>query len=612
MNAIKTFLSKHLLFLGVFLLTFKTIVVSLVGFSLPFQTVTDYFLLLLAPLGSILLLLGCSFFFSRNVRPLVFLVVYVLCTALLIGNLLYYRFYIDFLTASVFMQFSNVGGLGSSTVELFSPYDLLLIIDVLLFTWFLVDAKKQRISIKRPKRKVYGITATSLFVASLGISHLQNPYLLHTDYARDQLVSSIGIYNYQVVNLVHSVRAPAKEMFANQSIASEVTAGMEEPSAPDREVFGMAAGKNVILISLESTQQFVINKTIDGEELTPFLNEFIKESFYFPNIYDQTAQGKSSDMEFMLDTGFYPLSSGSAFVRRYTNTYKSIPSLLESKSYTSAVFHANDATFWNRELMYDALGYHHFFSKEYYDISDELSVNYGLKDKPFFEQSIPLLQKIEQPFMAKFITLTNHFPFLLDEEDQLIEPGNTGVGVVDRYLTTVRYQDAAVEQFVSRLKEEGLYENTMFVLYGDHYGISRQYENGVHNLLNQEETTLSHIDLQKIPLIIHIPGQTGQTIKTEGGQIDIHSTLLHLLGLSTEDNLTFSHDLFTRSAEVPVIFRDGRFVSHEYVYADHSCIERSSGNIVDDASCAVDQELVREQLNLSDEFLLGDLLRFID
>ncbi|WP_353626035.1 LTA synthase family protein [Bacillus sp. JCM 19041] len=559
-----------------------------------------------------MLFLGCSFFFSKNVRTVVFLIVYVLCTALLIGNLLYYRFYIDFLTASVFMQFSNVGGLGSSTVELFSPFDLLLIIDVLIFTWFVIVAKKQRISIKRPKRKVYGITATALFAASLGISHLQNPYLLHTDYARDQLVSSLGIYNYQVINLVHSLRAPAKEMLANQSVASEVTADMEEPAPPDLDVFGMATGKNVILISLESTQQFVINETIDGEELTPFLNDLIKESFYFPNIYDQTAQGKSSDMEFMLDTGFYPLSSGSAFVRRYTNTYKSIPSLLKEESYTSAAFHANDATFWNRELMYDALGYDRFFSKEYYDVTDELSVNYGLKDKPFFEQSIPLLQKIEQPYMAKFITLTNHFPFLLDEEDQLIEPGDTGVGVVDRYLATVRYQDAAVEQFITQLKEEGLYENTMFVLYGDHYGISRQYESGVHTLLDQAETTLSHIDLQKIPLVIHIPGQTGQTIETEGGQIDIHSTLLHLLGLSTEDNLTFSHDLFTRSAEVPVIFRDGRFVSNDYVYADHTCFERSSGDIVDDASCAADQELVREQLNLSDEFLLGDLLRFID
>ncbi|GAF12620.1 lipoteichoic acid primase LtaP [Bacillus sp. JCM 19045] len=613
MNAIKLFLSENLIILGVLILWIKTIAVSLIGFSLPLQSWLDWFLLLIGPLGTLMLLLGISFFFKNHVRPIVFLTIHILCTALLIGNLLYYRFYIDFLTASVFLQFNNVGGLGSSTLELFSPYDLLLLIDVLVFTWFVIVVKRDKMRVKRPNKKAYRLGLVGLLLTSIGLSHLQNPYLLHTDYARDQLVSSLGIYNYQAINLVHSLRAPAKELFANQTVASEVTADMVEPPAPNMEVFGLAEGMNIALISLESTQQFVVDKEIDGAPLTPFLNELIKESFYFPNIYDQTAQGKSSDMEFMLDTGFYPLSSGSAFVRRYTNTYESIPQLLENHGdYTSAAFHANDASFWNRELMYEALGYDLFFSKDEYEVTDELSVNYGLKDKPFFDQSIPLLKSVNEPYMAKFITLTNHFPFLLDEEDQLIEQPDTGVSVVDRYTTTVRYQDAAIEQFFDTLKDEGMYENTMFVLYGDHYGISRQYESGVHTLLNQEETTLTHIDLQKIPLVIHIPGQEGQTIETEGGQIDIHTTLLHLLGVSTDNNLTFSYDLFTRPADMPIIFRDGHFVSNDYVYADHACFDRSSGDQVSDDLCFSDQQVVREQLELSDEFLLGDLLRFID
>lgn len=613
MNKLKSFLSEKLILTSVLILWIKTIAVSLIGFSLPIQSWLDWFLLLIGPLGTLMLLLGFSFFFKKQVRPVVFLIIYILCTALLIGNLLYYRFYIDFLTASVFLQFNNVGGLGSSTLELFSPFDLLLLIDVFLFTWFVIVAKRERLIVMRPNKKPYRIGLIGLLIASIGISHLQNPYLLHTDYARDQLVSSLGIYNYQAINLVHSLRAPAKELLANQTVASEVTADMEEAPSPNLEVFGLAEGMNIALISLESTQQFVVDKEIDGQALTPFLNELINESFYFPNIYDQTAQGKSSDMEFMLDTGFYPLSSGSAFVRRYTNTYESLPQLLAYfGSYTSAAFHANDATFWNRELMYEALGYDLFFSKDEYEVTNELSVNYGLKDKPFFEQSIPLLKSVEEPYMAKFITLTNHFPFLLDEEDQLIDLPDTGVGVVDRYTSTVRYQDAAIEQFIEQLKQEGMYENTMFVLYGDHYGISRQYESGVHALLDQEESTLTHIDLQKIPLIIHIPGQEGQVIETEGGQIDIHTTLLHLLGIPTEDNLTFSYDLFTRPDELPIIFRDGHFVSKEFIYADHACFERKSGDQVTDDQCSSDQQVVREQLELSDEFLLGNLLRFID
>lgn len=612
MNELKHFLAKHLIPLGVVALWLKTVIVSATAFSLPIQNGVDIFLLLIGPLGSLMLLLGFSFYFSKRVRPLVFLLVYLLCTALLFGTLLYYRFYIDFLTVSVFLQFSNVGGLGSSTAELVSPYDLLLLIDLFVVAWFTISAKIERRSIERPRGKGFAWSGLVTLVVALGVSHIQNPYLLKTDYARDELVASLGLYNYQLVNLAQGISAPLKESWANEATASDIQAEMQEKPSPDVDVFGLAQGKNIVMISLESTQNFVIGQTVNGEELTPFLNQLIEESFYFPNIYDQTAQGKSSDMEFMLDTGFYPLSSGSAFVRRYENTFRSLPQILKEQGYTSAAFHANDATFWNREAMYETLGYDEFFSKDDYEVTDELSVNYGLKDKPFFAQSVDHLNTLESPYMAKFIPLTNHFPFLLEQEDQSIDPADTGVDVVNRYVTTIRYQDEAIEQFFADLKKEGHYEDTIFLLYGDHYGISRQYESGVHTLLDQEENTLTHLDLQKVPLIIHIPGQTGQTIETEGGQIDIHATLLQLLGLSANENLTFSYDLFTRPSDVPIIFRDGRFVSEEYLYADHTCYDRKTEQPVEETYCAKDQEIVREQLALSDEILLGDLLRFLD
>ncbi|WP_255301168.1 LTA synthase family protein [Bacillus sp. Marseille-P3800] len=573
----------------------------------------DWLLFLISPIGSLLFLFSLSFVGQNHIRPLVFCFIYLLSTALLISNLLYYRFYIDFLTSSVFLQLNNVGGLGSSTVELFSPYDLLLLIDVLFFCSFAWFFNKQKEAISRPNGKPYFITAGSFLALTVGLSLVQNPYVLQHDYERDQMVSSLGIYNYQLINVAQSIQAPLKGILANQTVASEIKGEMVDPPPPDTSTFGLASGKNVVFISLESVQNFVIQQENNGEELTPFLNRLLADSFYFPNIYDQTAQGKSSDMEFMLDTGFYPLSSGSAFVRSYTNTFQSLPRILEQHNgYTSAAFHANDATFWNRELMYDALGYHHFFSKEMYNVTEDESVNYGLKDKPFFEQSVPLLKELEEPYSAKFITLTNHFPFLLEEEDQLIEEGETDVGIVNRYFTTVRYLDAAVEQFFQQLKDEDMYEDTMFVLYGDHYGISRQYEKGVHQFLDQEETTFSHIDLQKVPLIIHIPGQTGRTIETEGGQIDIHSTVLHLLGISTNANLSFSYDLFTRPSDMPIIFRDGHFIAQDFLFADHACYERSSNTMIPIQSCSAKQAIVREQLQLSDDFLLGDLLRFME
>ncbi|MFP3340138.1 hypothetical protein R0J91_19325, partial [Micrococcus sp. SIMBA_131] len=79
-----------------------------------------------------------------------------------------------------------------------------------------------------------------------------------------------------------------------------------EPSSYE----GIANGKNLILISLESTQAFMLNGSVNGEEATPFLNKLKEDSFFFPNFYHQTAQGKTSDAEFMIDSSLYPLSGG--------------------------------------------------------------------------------------------------------------------------------------------------------------------------------------------------------------------------------------------------------------------------------------------------------------
>ncbi|MCA1058971.1 LTA synthase family protein [Rossellomorea aquimaris] len=369
----------------------------------------------------------------------------------------------------------------------------------------------------------------------------------------------------------------------------------------------------MILVSMESTQNFAINQKINGEEITPFLNELIKDSFYFTNIYDQTAQGKTSDAEFMIDTGLYPLSSGSAFVRKPDNTYRSLPHLLKAQEdYYAAVFHGNDRTFWNRESMYESLGYDRYFSKRDYTVTEENSVNYGIKDIPFFDQTFTYLEEIPQPFYTRLITLTNHFPFLLEEHDQFIEEASTSEDVVNRYVTTVRYEDEAIKALFEKLKSNGMYQNTVVVLYGDHYGISEKYEQGVFELLGQEDTPVNHAKLQQVPLIIHVPGEKAKTIETIGGEIDIRATILHLLGIESKDTLSFGHSLFTRDGNHPVIFRDGDFITEKYIFQDNACYSNIGEKPVSDSRCEPYKEKVREELRRSDDIVYGDLLRFLE
>src|SRR5699024_9036918 len=129
---------------------------------------------------------------------------------------------------------------------------------------------------------------------------------------------------------------------------------------------------------------------------------------------------KISDAEHILDNILYGLAQGAAFVMKANNTYQSLPAILSQEGYTSAVFHGDNKSFWNRDEVYKYLAIDEFFDSSYYDMSEGQVINYGLKDKPFFEESMPLLESLEEPFYAHMMTLTHHHPYLIDEDDATI------------------------------------------------------------------------------------------------------------------------------------------------------------------------------------------------
>src|SRR5699024_8250990 len=245
----------------------------------------------------------------------------------------------------------------------------------------------------------------------------------------------------------------------------------------NEELFGVAEGKNIIKIHLESFHSFLIDFEVHGEEVTPFLNSLVnnpeEDYTYYENFFHQTEQGKTADAELIMDTSLYGLPQGSAFVTKGKNTYQSLPAILnQEQGYSSAVFHGDGKSFWNRDEIYKEFGIDYFIHEDYYDMSEEQVIGYGLKDKPFFEESMPILESLPEPFYAHMMTLTHHHPYLIDEEDATIDPTDTGDGSVDRYFQTARYLDEALEQFFDDLKEADLYDDSVILIYGDHYGIS--------------------------------------------------------------------------------------------------------------------------------------------
>ncbi|NSL52934.1 LTA synthase family protein [Calidifontibacillus erzurumensis] len=604
---------EKFLFLAMIFLWLKSYIVSRLLFDLPIENMLQEFILLLNPIGPVILLFLFAYAFRRKLSIRGILISSFLFTFLSYANAVYYRFFNDFITIPVLFQVKNFGDLGGSALELMQPLDVLFFVDLVLLA---VIARKKDIKLvtfKKPLKRGMILAAVALLVFNVLLAETQRPQLLTRTFDREMLVKYLGVYNYHLYDLFMHSKASAQRAFAEGSdiieVENYVNDGVDEPN----EMTGIAKGKNVILISMESLQSWVLNYEVEGQPVTPFLNELIKDSFYFENFYHQTGQGKTSDAEFLIDNSLYPLPSGAVFTTNAQNEFYALPEILRNNGYTTASFHGNNKSFWNRDLMYKSLGYDHFFDETYFNVTDDNSVNYGLKDIPFFEQSIPLLKSLPQPFHAKFITLTNHFPYILDkEEDVMIPRLTTGDGSVDRYVQTVRYLDESLKIFFDLLKQNGIYENSIIVLYGDHYGISKNHNKAMSQVIGKEITPDLHVELQKVPFIIHVPGMEGKKMKTIGGQIDVKPTLLNLLGIDPGNDISFGEDLFSETRKDFVIFRDGSFVTKEFIYTEGTCYSKANGSVIDPIFCEKSSEEVGYELALSDKVIQRDLLRFLN
>lgn len=604
-----------LIALATVLLWIKTYIVYKTSFDIKIENWRQEFILLINPLSFLMFLFGIGLFMKEKSRNRYIIISSLLVSAVLFGNVVFYRFFNDFLTIPVLFQTSNMADLGSSVNELLRWADILYFVDffVLLAIVFLKPKFVVYREFSKVNRRAFFLIAIAISFFNLGLAETERPQLLTRTFDREMLVKNIGTYNYHIYDAFLQSKSSAQRALADGSelvdIENYIRANYKRPN---EEMFGVAKDKNVILITMESTQNFVINETVNGQEITPFLNEFIKDSYYFDNFYHQTAQGKTSDSEFIVENSLYGLSRGAVFFTHSGNEYKATPEILSEKGYFTSALHANNKSFWNRDIMYDSLGYQRYYSLPDYDVREDNSVGWGMKDIDFLEQSIQHLKDMPKPFYSKFITLTNHFPFELNEEDMYIQPYTSNNKTVNNYFPTVRYTDEALKIFVERLKEEGLYEDSIIIIYGDHYGISENHNKAMGEFLGTEVTPFVSTQLQRVPLIIHIPGHEGKTISTVSGQIDLKPTILHLLGIDTKKNIEFGTDLFATDKTEFTVLRDGSFITKDYVYTRETCYDKSTGEEIDKSTCEPYAEKAKNELEYSDKIIYGDLLRFYE
>lgn len=603
---------------GALFLWIKTYIVYKTGFHIKIENWMQEFILILNPASFLLFIFGLSLFFkTKKVRNGYILIVSFLLSFIIYANVVFYRFFTDFLTLPVLFQTNNFRDLGDSASAEINWWDFVFFIDVFLLL-MIIKMKPKMVNfqlIKRVNRRAYFLVTAAILFLNLGLSEAERPQLLSRTFDREILVKNIGTFNYHLYDLFLQSKSSAQKAMADGSRLVDVENYVRANYVkPNEKLFGIAKGRNVIVISLESTQSFVIDSKVNGQVITPYLNRLIKDSYYFDHFYHQTGQGKTADAEFLIENSLYPLNRGAVFFTHASNKYSSLATKLNEYGYYTSGMHANNKSFWNRDIMYKSLGYQKFYSSNSYTITDENSVGWGMKDIPFFQQSVDLMKEMPKPFYAKMITLTNHHPFTLDESDRFIDEYTSNDKTVNRYFTTVRYEDESIKEFMIKLKQAGLYDKSIIIMYGDHYGISENHHLAMGQYLGKEITPFVNAELQKVPFIVHIPGITdkgrGKIISKVSGQIDVRPTILHLLGIDTKKDIQFGEDLFSPDRRNFTIFRDGQFVTDNYVWAANTCYSKEMEVQVDEKLCRTYKENAATELDFSDEIIYGDLLRF--
>lgn len=319
------------------------------------------------------------------------------------------------------------------------------------------------------------------------------------------------------------------------------------PKAEGTKYKGIGEGKNLIVIQMESFQNFPIGRYYNGQELTPNINKLLKEdTLYFSNYYQTIGKGNTADAEFSTLNSFYPVTERESYRLYVENNYNGLPWLLRSKGYQALAFHGNVRTFWNRGEMYPQEGFNYFYSQEYLDAT-EIS-GFGITDKELFRQAVDILKEQTTQTFSFMVTVTNHIPYDLDDSLVTLKLKPEDETLFGHYLQSVHYADEAIGELIERLKEAGLYENTVIAMYGDHHGMllsnEEFYESIQESVPKYTGREYDYDEMLNIPLIIHIPNSgVHETIETVGGEVDFLPTIANIMNLTIPQPYIFGKDI---------------------------------------------------------------------
>ena len=426
--------------------------------------------------ASVLLLVTPFPLLSRIWRFMSLLLLNLVVTTLGLADVVHARFYGDVLSVSDLLLAPALEGILPSILKVVRPTDPVYYLDILLGCAMLpIYLKHHRkmgfVEAPRPARLSAALALGGVFFAAPTAWMMWHDRSDFFSYAtvRVEAAASVGILPYHLADIAaHLLPAPSELDTSIRARVSRFLLDRDKQHVLRSPLAGIARGRNLIVISAESLQAFPIGLQINGQPVMPRLSAFAKESLRFVNFYDQTHLGTTSDAEFMVMQSLHPIPAGVVATHFNHHHYRALPKILAENGYMTLSLCGAPGYFWNMDQMHPSYGFQKSYFNESYRMVEQ--INNWLSDREFFSQSVPILKQQKEPFMAFLLSSSNHHPFPLPQKYRELKLGEMEGTLLGDYLHSVHYFDQAFGSFIDELRDAGLLEKTVILVYGDHQG----------------------------------------------------------------------------------------------------------------------------------------------
>lgn len=477
-----------------------------------------------------------SFLFNGVMQKISIIVINILISFLLIFDLWYYRSNSSFLNCYMLNMTANLERLGPSIFAMFRKIDCIFLINtVVLIAVFIKNIKSYK-NIKRNLRKfVILFLIPSLYLAynHIKVDKFQRgyayQYLFKRTWSQNQMMyylTPIGyhiydLYNYEQDNKLYVI-SKQEEIEIKKYFSSK------ERNLKDNSYSGILKGKNLIVIQVESMENFIIKEKVGNQEITPNLNKLLNKSLYFSNYHEQTYNGTTSDATFVSNTSMLPVLIGNNNFNYPYNDYNSLPKLLKNEGYNTYSMHGEKGSYWNWIAAEKHMGFDNCLDITKFKEDEIIGIN--LSDRSFLSQAVPKIEEQKNPFYTFMITETSHSPFVIPKDQVTISlPDNLKGTKIGGFIESIHYTDAMLGHFIEELDKKGVLQNTVIAIYGDHEGVHKFFSDEVHEIKGIPDKWINND--RRVPLIIYSKDLKGQEIKVNGGQVDFLPTISYLMGI---------------------------------------------------------------------------------